>query len=149
MSEPTPISDNIIAAISTMLTNAGYSNVNIATEGYVRDYNNLPIVEIAPVERPEIKFIGFRIRNVKQKYRLMYITGNNLNTTLPGNLNTFKITLVNLFEGLFVNTIPVSPLQTAGAWQAVVVDDYEMQMELLNKGYTYSRMLVLIDWVEN
>lgn len=138
------MADPFSAAIASVLTGLGYQCQEVAVPTY-RDYDPAqPTVYIAPVSKPAIGWIAFATKSVRQAYDVVYAYKNDLDPAELGNdVWDFKAAVIAQFQGLN------DALTTAGAWNSTVVDGADYDRPLFKKGYTYSHVRVLVDYLSN
>ncbi len=143
--------DAIRDSIVSTLAGFGYA-VSPNTEPSVKSWDTLPVVRVCPLAKPKVTFMamdGFPLgsyahRNVKQAYQIVYVADNKLNPTPPDPIWLFKQNLINAFMGANP-ALAVIP----GVWQSRVEDDTDFRRDLLPKGYNYSSMRVVVDYIQN
>lgn len=137
------MSDVYAPVISAILSGLGYQTL-ICSEPVYRDYNSVvPTVMISPINRPDIHWLGFGWRNVKQAYELVYVANNALATNVSGSndMATFKTNVIINFMGL------PTAFAVTGAWNVHVEDVLDYDRFLFRTGYTYSAVRVLVEYL--
>jgi len=135
------MADPYLTSINATLTSLGYST-KVATEPNARNWDTLPLCLIVPEPR-KIEWIGFGRLNtrsfidVESKYLIVFVSEQNLDTTVNPAINQFKTTLIQYY----MTDTNVSGV--AGTWNCRVEDDVEFDTSLLPEGYNYTAMRII------
>lgn len=135
-----PIADALLQVYTTDL---GYHAV-LKTMPAVKEYDTLPIVEIAYKRRPKINKPAFGYVNVSQDYQIVYIVDNSLSNVPSDDITNFKNNTINSFMAYNNRLLAVSAVNY---WRSRVYDDYDYKREDAREGYIYSSMIVNVDWI--
>ncbi len=141
-----PIQDCIVSTLAGL----GYTAIP-NMEPTVSGWETIPAVRVCRLSKNDVKFMGMgqgggtlAKRNVTQPYECVYIAASPLNPLPPDAVATFKQNLINSFMG--ANS---ALLRVPGVWQSRVTDSTEFRRDLLPANYTYSAMLVNVDYIQN
>lgn len=137
--------DPFALTIGSVMTGLGYQTI-LCTEPKLRDYDPpLPTVFVSPIKDRSYTWIAFNTVSTRSIYELVYVLPpNELDTTLTSNyVWTFKLNVQQQFMG--VST--AMALTVPKPWNCAVEDVRTYNRALLRKGYTYSGVRVLVDWI--